>query len=341
MVSAIVIYITAFFVPLLLSLVVLPFHIRFMKKKKIVGTDIHKESQPKVAEMGGIIILLTMIIGSVIAIFIVSNPSDKLTIGIFCITITIAGIIGLIDDFKPLSAIIKPILLLFASIPIIVSKRYISEPMLPFVGKMRLNIVYLALLPFVVSIPANAVNMLDVFNGSMATTSMLVLVAIAIASGLIFGFNFTELNLTYVFLLITLGALLAFWFFNRYPAKVFAGDTGSLTIGAAIGTIAVLGQLEIVVIIAMIPFIMNAFGTLSSVKGLVERRKMPARPTSMTEDWKLQANPDPKAPITLVGIVLQKGPLREDDVVKSFNILTILSCILAIVTAVLIKVTIK
>ena len=60
-------------------------------------------------------------------------------------------------------------------------------------------------------------------------------------------------------LLDLLAVLLAFYYFNRYPAKVFDGDTGSLAVGAALGALAILGRIETVVVVALIPHIMNAF----------------------------------------------------------------------------------
>ncbi len=339
-IAPIVIYILAFFTPLIITFIGLPFHIRIMLKKGIFGVDVHKKEKPKVAEMGGVILLIAIIISSILIIILIDDSYNRLSIGIFCITVTVAGIIGIIDDIFNLSALLKPFLLLFASIPIIASKRYKPEPMLPFVGNTRLNIVYLILLPFIVSVPANSVNMLDVFNGSMATTVMLILIMIFFANMIIFQNGVDQLDLTNVFVLIMMGALIAYWFFNRYPAKTFGGDTGSLTVGAALGAIAVMGQLEVVVIIAMIPFIMNAFGIISSVRGLFERREM-ARPTKMTDDWKIESTGNLKAPVTLVGLVLQKGPLHEKEVVKTFNILTFVSGIFAIITAVLIRITLE
>lgn len=311
-----------------------------MLKHGIYGVDIHKEEKPKVAEMGGIVMIFTIVITCVITIFLVPRSEDKVSIMIFCMVVSIAAIVGFIDDIKPLNAILKPVLLLFASIPIIISKRYRPEPILPFIGRTRLTIVYLILLPFVISVPANAVNMLDVFNGSMASTVIILLITILISRMIIFGINFNDVTISTIFILIIIGTLIGFWIYNRYPAKIFAGDTGSLSIGAAIGTIAVMGELEIVTIIAMIPFIMNSFGIISSLKGFVERRDMPARPTEMTSDWKIKASDNPRAPITLVGLILQKGPLRENDIVKGFNILSIFSGILAVVTAILIRLVI-
>ncbi|MBY8999884.1 MAG: hypothetical protein KGD64_03125 [Candidatus Heimdallarchaeota archaeon] len=345
MVSPLIVYIIAFTVPLFLSGISFPYFIKFMLNKGFFGIDIHKKEQPKVAEMGGIVMLISIIISSIITILVAEDSNVQLTIGIFCMTITIAGIIGIIDDFLTLNAILKPVLLLLASVPIIASTWFSSgplynpEPLFPLIGQTRLTIVYLILLPFVITVPANAVNMIDVFNGSMASTTIMVLIATFIANLIIFNKDYTTLNPTNIFVLMIIGVLIAFLIYNRYPARVFSGDSGSLTIGAALGAIAVLGRLEIVVIIAIIPFIMNAFGIISSVKGLFERRKM-ARPTKMTDDWKIESTKDPKAPITLVGLIIQKGPLSENDVVKGFGILTAFSSILAIVTAILIRVVI-
>jgi UDP-N-acetylglucosamine--dolichyl-phosphate N-acetylglucosaminephosphotransferase len=345
MASPLIVYIIAFTVPLFISGFGFPFFIKFMLKKGIFGIDIHKEEQPKVAEMGGIVIIISLIISSMITILVIDDSHVQLMIGIFCITITIAGIIGIIDDFVNLNAILKPVLLLTASIPIIASTwfnagpLYNSHPYFPLIGETQLTIVYLILLPFVITVPANAVNMIDVFNGSMATTTIIVLIATFIANLIIFEIDDEIADPTSIFVLMIIGVLVAFLIFNRYPARVFGGDSSSLAIGASLGAIAVLGRLEIVIIIAIIPFIMNSFGTISSVKGLLERRKM-VRPTKMTKDWKIESTNDLKAPITLVGLVIQKGPLHEKDIVKSFGILTVFSSILAIITAILIRVVI-
>ncbi len=329
----------ALIVPLILSLIVFPQHIKLMMKLNKFGIDIHKETKPKVAEMGGIVLLLIMLVSIGVIIILSESRESKLFLFIFLLTVIIAGVIGIIDDIHPLSAKIKPLLLLLAAIPIIISHLYSPHPILPFVGETRLTIVYLILLPFAISVTANATNMLDVYNGSMASTTMIMLVAIFISNIIVNNFRFSLTSPINIIIIITFSATAGFWFFNKYPAKVFAGDSGSLSIGAALGAIAILGKLEVVVIIIMIPLIMNSFGIISSVRGLKERREMKVRPTSMTDDWKLKATIEPNVPITLAGLVLKEGPLTEKDVVKGFNILTIASSLLGILTAVLIWIT--
>ena len=91
-IAPIIIYIISLFIPLILTFIGIPFHIRLMQKRGIFGVDIHKEEQPKVAEMGGIVILLSIIITALITIILIKDSDFRLTIGIFCITIAIAGI---------------------------------------------------------------------------------------------------------------------------------------------------------------------------------------------------------------------------------------------------------
>ena len=115
-----VFYILSFFIPLIITLIGLPLLKRFMLKKGKYGIDVHKKDKPKVAEMGGIMILLSVILTTVILIFLVDTTLEKMTLGAFGLTLLVAGIIGIIDDLYRLSGVLKPILLLIASAPIIV-----------------------------------------------------------------------------------------------------------------------------------------------------------------------------------------------------------------------------
>jgi UDP-N-acetylglucosamine--dolichyl-phosphate N-acetylglucosaminephosphotransferase len=134
---------------------------------------------------------------------------------------------------------------------------------------------------------------------------------------------------------ILASSLIAYYRFNRFPARVFTGDVGSFTVGTTIAAIAILGRLEVVTIIAMIPFIMNSFHSLASIGRLFERRQIKQRPTILLRDGRIAANPDPKAPLTLTRMVIASTPLRENEVVEVFFILSTFSSILAVLTALL------
>lgn len=319
---------TGFTISFIITFILVPLLIRKFKEKGIVGIDVHKPEKPEIPEMGGLSILISIIVSTVFLIIVCNNLTKFFTT--FLIVVIVVGIVGAIDDIKPLNPKLKPTLTALASLPIIIFGTYVPRPVFPIIGKTRLTIVYPLLIIAGLAVSTNAVNMLDVFNGSMAGTCSILLLTLLISS-IILGSNIGILLSA-----ITLGSLIAFFYYNKYPAKIFSGDVGSLTVGAAIATIAVMGRLEIVTIVAMMPHIMNGFHSLASIGGLLERRQIKARPTKVLADGRLAASKDPKAPITLARLILAGGPLYENEVVKVFILLSIYSGVLAILTALLI-----
>ena len=294
-----------------------------------VGIDVHKLKKPRIPEMGGISIIIAMIVSTAALIFLF--PHFKIEFLSFILSCAIAGIIGFIDDLKSLGARTKPLLTALSCIPILVLGTYNPHPILPFIGKVRLTLVYPFLLPFAFAVPANAVNMMDVFNGSMSGTCSIISLSLFVCLLLLGRVEYAALAL------VLSGCLIAFHLFNKYPAKVFAGDTGSLFIGASIGALAILGSIEVAAIVALIPFIMNAFYGLSTVGKLYERKELKSRPIKLLNDGKLNVTSDKRAPMTLTRLILAKGSLKEYEIVKTMLMLVMISSILAIFTQLLIR----
>jgi UDP-N-acetylglucosamine--dolichyl-phosphate N-acetylglucosaminephosphotransferase len=138
--------------------------------------------------------------------------------------------------------------------------------------------------------------------------------------------------------LVLFGSLVAFYLFNRYPARVFGGDAGSLAVGAAVGALAVIGRIELVTIVALVPYIMNAFYGLASVGRLYERREIKPRPVRVRGDGKLEATTERLAPVTLTRLILAEGPMSEREIVRVMQLLTILSCVMAVLAFLLVEV---
>ncbi len=321
------IFILGFFLTYFLTPIIAKLMIHFHK----VGLDIHKLERPEVPEMCGLSIVIAMT--SSIAVLILFIPQNRIEFSFFILAILVASIIGFIDDLKSLGAKIKPFLTAFSCVPLIVAGIYSPYPILPFIGRVRLTLVYPLLLPFAFAVPSNAVNMMDVFNGSMTGTCSIITLTLVICL-LISG------KLEYAAIASALlGCLIAFHLFNKHPAKVFAGDTGSLFIGASIGALAVVGQIEVATVVAMIPYIMNAFYGLTTFGGLFERKELKSRPIRLLQDGRLDITRDKKAPITLTRMILTKRPLSECDVVNIMILLTIISSILAIITQLIILVS--
>lgn len=331
----------------------MPYVIRYMKERKIVGIDAHKLEKPEIAEMGGV----GLIIGVTFGCFIIFIIGGIITVGVFDLRIMVflsvillAGCIGIIDDLKPLGAKVKPILTAVASLPILLytwvivglglspplKPAYDPGPYLPFLGKTRLTIIYPLLVPVAIAVTSNAVNMIDVFNGVMPLSTILMFIALLIVSLVLLTAGVPGAELGVLFSCIMIGALIAYYFYNRNPARVFAGDTGSLFVGAALGVVAVMGRVEIMAIIALLPAIMNAFYSLVSIGGLLERRQMKTRPTFLQDNGTIAASHDPGAPLTLTRLVLARGSLREQQITLSLAVLTLASSVLAILTIFLI-----
>jgi len=316
----------------IVSLLSMPLVMKFMKKKGIVGIDVHKKSKPVIPEMGGIAVIIG--IAASVTIASVLTPEKTRLLLSFLASTLIAGVVGAIDDLRPLSARVKPFLTLFSGMPILMLCTYDPRgPIFPIIGRTRLTIVYPILIIVALAVTSNAVNMMDPFNGTMSGTCTVITVTLLISS-FILGRNDGIL-----LSLCILGPLLVLYLFNRYPAKVFPGDVGSLSVGAALGAIAILGHLEAVAIVAFAPQIMNGFYGLSTMGRLYERREA-ARPVMLLDDERLMATPDPEAPLTLARIILARGPLYEYEAARVIIILSIISGILAIFTAYLTKVTI-
>lgn len=300
-----------------------------MRKRGFTGRDVHKKKKPEIPEMGGVAILIGVAVSGVAGSLLYPEKSTMFLS--FVLTVLIAGGVGLIDDLRPLNARVKPLLTLAASIPILVMGTYTPSILFPVIGGTRLTMVYPILIPIVMAVTSNAVNMMDPFNGVMAGTSTVVTATLLLAA-IALGRGDAIILCT-----MLLGALLAFYYFNRYPSRVFSGDVGSLSVGTALGAIAIMGRLEVVAVVAFMPQIMNAFYGLSSMGRLYERREV-ARPVEVLEDGRLMARDDPGAPLTLARFVLARGPLREDEAARVFIIMSVISGLLAIVTAYLIAV---
>jgi len=301
-----------------------------MRKAGITGADVHKKDQPLIPEMGGIAVLIGLAASMIGASILL--PEKARIFAAFTATTLIAGSIGAIDDLKTLSAKVKPLLTTLASLPILIMNTYSPRMVLPIIGQTRLTIVYPLMIPIAIAVSSNAVNMMDPFNGTMSGACSIITLVLLI-SAIILGRSDAAIMCVGL-----LGSLLAFYYFNRYPSKVFSGDVGSLSIGAALGAIAIIGQLEIIAVVAFMPQIMNAFYGLATIGRLFERREV-SRPVVLLEDERLAASVNPKAPITMARLILARGPLSEREAIQVFMALSAISGVFALFTTYLMVVT--
>ncbi len=160
----------------------------------------------------------------------------------------------------------------------------VSSVTFPLFKKPILDLGWFAIPFFTIIIigASNAVNLTDGLDG-LATgctiTVSLAYGAIAYVAGHFFLGNY--LNIPYnpllseltIFLLAMVGASFGFLWFNCHPAKVFMGDTGSLAIGGAIGTVAICTKQELLLVLIGWVFVMEALSVMIQVGSFKLRRK--------------------------------------------------------------------
>ena len=249
----------SFIMTVILSLGIIPY-LRKLKVGQVVRTDgpeahLKKSGTPT---MGGVMMIIPIIV--ILAIF-----AFKYHILILPIVLILGfGIVGFIDDRKKLvehssdgiSAKMKMILLFVFSAAFIILYLICfnlgTELIIPFFSSpINLSMGIFILFTMLVLLgTSNAVNLTDGLDGlcsGVVAIIMTFFTAVAIRNG---DMPMVVLGAS------TVGATLGFLIFNVKPAKVFMGDTGSLALGAAIASAAIIMKMPIyLLIVALIPVV--------------------------------------------------------------------------------------
>ena len=221
----------------------------------------------------------------------------------------------------------KPVTLAIAALPIIFLGAYDSNLTFPLFGDVQIPLLYLGLIIFMIPITGNTINSIDVLNGVASGFMVIASFTLSICLFILQNYEIAIVSLPLGFV------SLAFYKYHKIPSKIFPGDSGALTFGAMYGVIAIIGGVEIIAAIALLPAVINSFLFLASVKRVVEHRQIKGKPVEHTDDFKLKATNDKTAPVTLVRLILAGGPLTEKQVGFVIFKLAIFSGILAIITA--------
>ena len=283
----------------------------------------NKKENVMVARPGGISIILGIVVSELV-LYGFFQLNEILAI---IITTTAAFAIGYVDDRKVMGGWFKPLTLAIAALPIIFLGAYSSDLVFPLFGDVQIPLLYLGLIIFMIPITGNTINSIDVFNGVASGFMVIASFTLSICLFILQNYEIAIVSLPLGFV------SLAFYKYHKIPSKIFPGDSGALTFGAMYGVIAIVGGVEIIAAIALLPAVINSFLFLSSVKRVVEHRQIKGKPVEFTSDFKLKATNDKTAPVTLVRLILAGGPLTEKQVGFAIFKLAIFSGILAIITA--------
>ena len=301
--------------------------IKMLTKKNWMVKDVNRIGGAMIPRPGGPVILAG-IISSEISLYFLLPQHTFTTKAIIALLITtsIGFIVGFIDDRKVMGGWFKPVALIAAAIPIILLGAYEPNLVFPLFGEVKIPALYLGLILIMIPITGNTINSIDVMNGIASGFMTIATFSLAIALFILQNYSIAILTLPLAF------ASLAFFRYHNFPAKIFPGDSGAITLGSAYGAIAIIGHVEVIAAIALLPAIINSFLFLSSVKRIVEHRQVKG-PTVHTDDHKITATKEIDAPITLVRLIVAAKPLTEKQIGNTIFKLAIFSGILAIITA--------
>jgi UDP-N-acetylglucosamine--dolichyl-phosphate N-acetylglucosaminephosphotransferase len=300
-----------------------PSLIKVLTKKNMVVKDYNKEVATMVARPGGPSILAG-ILASELTLYAFFPSTAILAI---IITTSLAFLVGLADDRKVLGGWFKPLALAASALPIILLGVYDPHLAFPLFGSVKIPELYLALIIFIIPVMGNTINSIDVLNGVVSGFMTIASFALTICLVIVHNYDVALASLPLGFV------SLAFYKYHKVPSKIFPGDSGALTLGAMYGTLSIVGHVEIIAAIALLPAVINSFLFLSSVKRIIEHRQIKANPVVHTEDFKLMASTDKSAPVTLVRLILANGPLTEKQVGFVIFKLALFSAALAIITS--------
>ena len=327
----------ALVVPAAAVFLVMPRYIAFLRSRGRTTSDAHKGKDVRVATPAGPLLIAALIIGEVVAWALYRSVVAPVLI----VVVLSVGLVGLYDDLRGLGGVVKPgLLALIGAFVVLVEYYYPSvyDPTVyfPLLTKTGTHFIIFGLI-VVASIPvaSNAFNMLDAFNGEISGFTAIVSGALVVAIFLSsYAIGSTSAG-TVAVALPLLGVSLAFYYFNRYPSRIFDGDSGSLTFGAMFVILSIVGGVEIAALVALIPAVLNSYYILSSVRGLVERKEMVARPTYLGDDGKLNASTEARAPTTLARMILLSGPLDERSLVSAILRVCAYAAVLSVITSII------
>jgi len=323
------------FIPVLLSflvtLYIMPFWIGKAKQIGLLWHDMNKYKKPMVAGSGGIIAVMAFVLSVLVYIaintFYFGTTGNVINIFALMTTVLMLAGTGFVDDLLGwqrggLSVRSRIIMCIFASIPLVVVNAGISEISLPFFGNVSLGLLYpLLLIPLGVTGAATTYNFLAGYNGLEASQGIIILSALALVTWL------TGTSWLAMICLLMVFALMGFWLFNKYPAKVFPGNSITYAIGGLIACAAIFGNIEKIAIFFFIPYIIEVI--LKSRGGLKKQSfgkpnkddslEMPYGKIYGVEHWA----------IAMLKKIKEK--VHEKDVVKFINLMQIVIIVLGLV----------
>jgi len=248
----------------------IPWLIKYLKRIRLLVKDQNKKDKPLVPISGGLAVLAGVFAGLLLFIFVRTfftgyggglAASDENLMLLFAsmTSLLLITLVGFLDDLVierktknhslGLKQWQKPLFTLIAAIPLMVVNAGFTIMYLPFGFRVELGILFpLLIIPIGVVGASNMVNMLAGYNGMEAGMGIVYIGML----GLFAYIN--NRDVAALIALVIFFSLLAFYIYNKYPAKILPGDSLTYLLGGSIAVIAIVGNIERAAIVSSVPF---------------------------------------------------------------------------------------
>ena len=317
-------------VSFIISVIIGYFLIKILTKKHIsqslsIYLEERHSSKSHTPTLGGLIFSITLMIVGLL-LYITNKITISFNLIIVWFTILSYSLIGFIDDFliiknhnnKGLSEKTKFLMQMIVALIFFYLFLSAGNETLIWIHSLNIKVniswLYGLFILFVLVASSNAVNLTDGLDGLAGGLSLIAFITFGIITyNTSWLFGYIEISYT---CFIIAGSLFGFLIYNMNPAKIFMGDTGSLALGAGLGSVAILTRHELLLVLIGIVFVIE---TLTCIIQRFYYKLTHKRIFLMTP----------------IHHSFEKKGYRESDIVKYFWIVGILASLVALAFGVL------
>ena len=264
-----------FIIAIILGLIIIPLFKKYKNSQTL--NEYLKENHKKkegTPTMGGFIFIIPTIL-TIIILLLTNKIKFSTNLGIILFVFVGYALIGFVDDFliikRKTNKGLTPMQKMLAQLVIalvfffLFLKNGLEPEIYIHTLNFRINIgwFYGMFLLFILVASSNAVNLTDGLDGLAGGLSLIVFLALGLVSWNSAWVTGNEEIAIFCFILV--GSLLGFLFYNTNPARIFMGDTGSLSLGATMASIAILTNHEITFVIIMGVFIIETLSCILQI----------------------------------------------------------------------------